>query len=672
MIRGAGTRTAVLLAALVSAGFLAALLAATRGRFVPPITDLYVVCQYAKAMAEGHPFQYEPGAPPSTGATSLLHTALLAMGWASGFRGEGLVAFALLTGAALLAASAAIAARLGERLAGPREGALAGALVALGGPVAWGCLYGSDIALFLFLATCLFERLVATWDEPAATSAVVAAFLLVLARPEGLPIAIVLGVVWLVRGGRVRALAPAAGGLAILVLNRALTGSWVGSSGAEKSLFATYGVREGAALLAEYAVDVVRGLLLGFYPSQAPVGLARGWAALAFPPLGLVFVLVALVRSGTAVRLWAGLVAGVCALAAPNVFLGVHFNRYLLWAYPSLLVLVAVGLGRALEPRLFRATAAVFLALGALSTLRFALLNAEMAGGIARRDLEAARFIASELPPGVAIANAATSVEYLTGHRSVNLHGVTTPAFFGGRTAEREASTLEGLGRLGAAERPGLLLTSEKAQAAQATLRALADGPPLFRTTSLSDDELLLHRTRWSAFDAASEPRLEATREALVGRTEVDRLNVGDPLDEARHAYACDTRLGDLVLRAAARVEADADGAVVADAGRAILGAESFRLRHAPGRDVVLVLRTAREIEATVWQASGVTRHVLSFEAARLSLRAGGRVAASAEFRPRDGWDEVVLLVPGDRLTGSDTAFEVSGRFASFRYWAYQ
>jgi len=194
-----GTRTPILLAALVSAVFLAFLLSATGGHFVPPVTDLYVVCQYAKAIAEGHAFHYNPGEPASTGATSLLHTAILALAHGVGFRGEALVAFAVGLGIVLFVASVALATRLATRMAGPREGILAGCLVALGAPVAWGFLYGSDIALFLFLALWLFERLVATW-EGTIGSAALAACLLALARPEGLPIALILALAWWRRG----------------------------------------------------------------------------------------------------------------------------------------------------------------------------------------------------------------------------------------------------------------------------------------------------------------------------------------------------------------------------------------------------------------------------------------------------------------------------------------
>ncbi len=671
MSRGAGTRSAVLLSLLVSAAFLAALLHATGGRFVPSVADLYVVCQYARAMAEGHPFRYHAGEPPSTGATSLLHTAWLAFGWKIGFRGEALVAFAVASAVALFSVTCALASRLGARLAGDDAGRLAGALVALGGPVAWGFLYASDIALFLCLGTWLFERLVATWGTPGAPSALLAAALLALARPEGLPIALVLGGVWLSRGGGVRSLLPAAVGVGVVALNRALTGSWLSSSAADKSLFSAYGIDGGLALLAEYVVDVTRGLLLGFYPSQAPVGLARGWASLAFPPLGLVFVLLALMRSGTAVRLWAGLLTFVWLLGAPNLFLGVHFNRYLLWAFPSLLVLVAVGLVRGLGPRGFRWAAGVALVLGAASTLRFALLNAEMAGALARRELEAARFIAASVPETATIANAATSVEYLTGRRSVNLHGVTTPAFFGGRAAEREASMLEALARLPVPERPGYLLSSERTQDSQASLRALASGPALFRSMSLSDDELLLFATRFDAVDAAAGLRSPELLQSLAGLREIDRLNVGDLRDEAAHEYRCLSRLGDLQLFAGVRVEPDAGGAALADAGRPVLGSESFRLRHAPG-DLILVLRTAPSLQAPVWRASGATLHALAFDRVRLAVVAGGREALRVEFEPRRAWDERAFRIPAALLHDGATRFELRGRFASFRYWAFQ
>lgn len=682
------------LAAAVVLLFLASLLAATQGHFVPQVADLYVVCQYAKAMAEGHPFRYNAGEAPSTGATSLLHTAWLALGHAAGLRGEGLVAFAVLSGAAFYVASLLLARRAGALLGGEREGRLAAGLVALGGPVVWGFLYGADVALAMLLALWLFERLLSEWGAGTIAWGALAGCLLALTRPEALLAGIVLGVAWSLgpdglRGAR-RALAwlPAAAGMAVAVLYRSLTGSWGGSSVADKALTANYSLADSAALVTEYLADVLRGLLLGFYPSQTPVGFARGWAPFFFPPLGLLLVLLALVlppeRLKAPLRIWGLIVSGVWLVAAPSMFMGVHFNRYLLWAVPSLLVLSAVGLGRltrllsrddpALESRLFSAGAGLLLVSGLLATLRFAALYGDMAGELNRRDLAAARWIATNLPPGVSMANLATSVEYLTGHRNLNLHGVTSPAFFGDRTAEREAAVFEGLARLPAAERPAYLITTVSNQESLATLPLLVDGPPLFRTSSFSD-EILIHRMSYDLVGKNGRLFLPASLEATRGKTEVDRLNVCDSRDEAAHGYEFESLLGNLRLHGTARVAAytaPAPPETVVDGGRAILGHESFWVRTHPGRELTIVLRTADSVDAGVYRAAGSGSLSLTVAEAGLVLRVDDEIVSRVAIRPGAGWHEAVFRVPGHLLRSERTHLELTGRYASFYYWFFQ
>jgi hypothetical protein len=662
------------------------MLLATRGQFVPQVVDLYLVCQYARAMAEGHPFQYNAGEAATTGATSLLHTGLLAAAHRAGIRGEGLIAFAILSGAAFYVATVKMARDVGILLGGRREGWLAGGLVALGGPVVWGFLYGADIALFMFLTMWLLRSLLTAWPSgrfgPVAAPAVLAA----LTRPEGLPLAIlVAGGWWLGPGRRARgaeAVLPwvaVLAGVLVLANNRVLTGSWVGTSLADKSLFANFGIAAGIGIVAEYGVDVIRGLLLGFYPSSANIGFNRGWAALCFPPLGLLLIGAAALRrhpSTPAVRLWLLATAALFALVSPNMFLGVHFNRYILWAFPTLLALVAAGTGAlaraaggARDRAVFNGVAALFLVLGGLATLRFAALYGEMAGEIHRRDLAAARWIARSLPPGTAIANVATSVEYLTGHRSVNLHGVTSPAFLGSRAGEREAGMLEGLARL--SDRPPYLITTTGSQEGSALLREVVDGAPLFRTTSFGD-EIEVYRTRYDVLGAAAHPHLPRTAQAVGARTEVDRLNVCDPADEAAHGYRFDSRLGNLRLHGTATVDEYAGGARVADAGRAILGSESFEVTAAPGKDLLIVMRTAQVVPVNVLRPGGGRAEPLQFVEWELDVLADERPAAHARFRPAAGWDEAVIVVPGAALTRPRTRVTINGRYAAYRYWFYQ
>jgi hypothetical protein len=677
-------------AAVVALLFVASMLYATRGQFVPQVVDLYLVCQYARAMAEGHPFQYNAGEAATTGATSLLHTGILAAAHRVGFRGEGLIAFAILSGAALFVWTVKMARDIGRLLGGVREGWLAGGLVAVGGPVVWGFLYGADVALFMFLATWLLRSLIVGWPDARFAPAVAPTVLIALTRPEGLPLVVLVAAGWWLGPGRrargvERALpwAAAVAGVLVLVNNRAMTGSWVGTSIADKSLFANFGFPAAIGIAAEYGVDVIRGLLLGFYPSGAPIGFNRAWAALGFPPLGLLLVLAAAVRRhplAAPVRLWLIVTAAVFALVSPNMFLGVHFNRYLLWAFPTLLALVAVGTGvvaRAVGPdrerAVFITAAGLFLVLGGLSTLRFAALYGDMAGEIERRDLAAARWITRSLPRGTAMANAATSIEYLTGHRNVNLHGVTSPAFLGTRAGEREAGMLEGLGRLDPGSRPAYLITTTSTQEASPILRELAPGPPLFRTTSFGD-EIEIHATRYAALDAAAAPRAPATAAAIAGRMEVDRLNVCDPVDEAAHGYAFHSALSNLLLHGTARVDRYGAGEpVVADAGRGIVGGETFEVATTPGRDLVIVMRTAQVVPVALLRAGGSGTEPLQFVEAEIDVTADDRKAAHARIRAAaEGWDEAVIAVPATVITRTRTTIRMTGRYAAYRYWFFQ
>jgi hypothetical protein len=325
----------------------------------------------------------------------------------------------------------------------------------------------------------------------------------------------------------------------------------------------------------------------------------------------------------------------------------------------------------------FRAGAGLMLVSGTLATLRFAALYGDMAGELNRRDLAAARWIATNLPQGATLANLATSVEYLTGHRNVNLHGVTSPAFFGGRTAEREAAVFEGLARIPAAERPEYLITtvSSPSQETLGTLPLLVDGPPLFRTSSFSD-EILIHRMRYDLVGANARMYLPATLEATAGKTEVDRLNIGDSQDETLHGYEFQSRLGNLRLHGAARIAAyaapGAPSETVVDGGRAILGHEAFWVRVQPGRELVIVLRTADSVDANVYRAAGSGTLSLAVAEAGLELRVDDAIASRPVIRPIPGWHEAVLRVPGNMLGGERARLELTGRYASFYFWFFQ
>src|SRR5512145_661208 len=91
------------LAGVVFLAYVCASLTAGRGEPVMPLDDVYIHFQYAKQIAAGQPYVYNPGLPPSSGATSFLYPYLLAVGYLLGFQGLNLGLWAMGLGALALA-----------------------------------------------------------------------------------------------------------------------------------------------------------------------------------------------------------------------------------------------------------------------------------------------------------------------------------------------------------------------------------------------------------------------------------------------------------------------------------------------------------------------------------------------------------------------------------------
>ena len=199
------------------------------------------------------------------------------------------------------------------------------------------------------------------------------------------------------------------------------------------------------------------------------------------------------------------MVAVLFALVTPNVFLGAQFQRYVLWAFPGLLALAAAGLGQATtwairdpgrERAAFRGVAVVWVAPGrARPRCDSRPCTARSPATSTAATWPPRSGSARTCPPGTAMANLATSVEYLTGHRNLNLHGVTAPDFFGDHAAEREADAFEGLRRL-----------APPRAAALPHHHRLRPGP------------LPHHAASWSAGPRSSAPPASATRSRSTGR----------------------------------------------------------------------------------------------------------------------------------------------------------
>jgi arabinofuranosyltransferase len=149
-------------------------LAGTRGF---PLDDSWIHLHFARNLAEGAGFSYNPGVPLA-GSTAPLWTLILAAVFWLG--GEGVVG-AKIVGTGLAAGVALLTWRLALAWTGSRGLALlAGAGLGSSGPLLWGALSGMEVTLAALLVTAAL--LAHTWSRPWVTGALLA--LATLARPE--------------------------------------------------------------------------------------------------------------------------------------------------------------------------------------------------------------------------------------------------------------------------------------------------------------------------------------------------------------------------------------------------------------------------------------------------------------------------------------------------------
>ncbi len=87
--------------------------------------------------------------------------------------------------------------------------------------------------------------------------------------------------------------------------------------------------------------------------------------------------------------------------------------------------------------------------------------------------------------------------------------------------------------------------------------------------------------------------------------------------------------------------------ATLADAGRLIVGGESFRVRTRGGRDLVVVLRSRTPpVTARALRAQGGLAVPVEVPEMGIVVRAGGREVARLALPNRPGWNEHVFRVP--------------------------
>jgi hypothetical protein len=384
-----------------------------------PLDDSWIHLHFARNLAEGAGFAYNPGRPVA-GSTAPLWTLLLAAG---ALAAGATVAMTKVVGVAAALAAALLTRRAAVAWGAPPKVALAAGLALLWtGPVAWGALSGMEVTLASALVAAALLAHATGRDVAAAALASLAA----AARPE----AALLLPFLLLAGGR----APAR--LAAYVLAPLVVGA---------PLVAFSCRTVGAPYPATAAAKVEGGLLGWLGGVREPVGvtlLERPWAFLMEWAgwLWSVHLLLPLTLAPAIVLVWrcAGRRAGLVTLALLAHPLGMALlapyrgpafqeGRYSIHLLPLALVAVAAGLGPCLG-RWRRAVTLVWLVVALWTLGPAAERYAWGVQNIEAMQVALGRWLGAHTPPTARLAvNDIGAIAFFSRREVVDLMGLVTP-----------------------------------------------------------------------------------------------------------------------------------------------------------------------------------------------------------------------------------------------------
>jgi hypothetical protein len=619
-----------------------------------PVDDTYIHLQYARGIANGHPFQYHWGDGYSTGCTSPLYVALLSVFFVAGMDGLELVPATIALGGVWLFLSMLLLLRLGKQLHNATAGRVAAALWGTWG-FTWYCMHcGMETGLWVVMILALLSGFI-SWTRQGNLvprwHLLLLASLVPLTRPEGIVLLGVLGLVALHRiavkrpwrawpvpmGAWSLALLPAA---AYYLTNRLLTGT-----------FSTAGMTSKSLLHAPYMWPTQR---LGRYAEQLfesaqhfLVGEDPLFLSLAITLPGLAALGAMAMRERERKISGPFLVLGLWTLLL-LLFASGHYIRIARWEryYLPFFLFITLGAGFALTwiARAFRrpwfapAAALVLVFYQGDSTVRWVKQYAADLTTIHDKQASAA-LAAKAMPKGTRLLVCdAGAIPYLSGKWTFDLVGLTSPVSYN-YFRNGVGSRFELFERLPKAKRPTHIA------AYGFCLWHGAEGT----TLSMHRDMMIAELAEKDA-ETGHVPLTQ-----YAGWKVADRVDIADLHSEAEHGYTQSFRgsITDNIVHRD-RPPGEVELPVVADGGRLVTQRHDMTFKAKAGKALKVVARFTVGLNV------------------RLRLDVNGQAfPVKLDATAIQQWREITVEVPASRVKADNTFSVRTTNGAAFHAYHY-
>lgn len=615
-------------------------LVASDGSLVMPLDDTYIHFQYARQMANGEPFVYNPGDEATSGATSFLYGPLLALGYVWGLKGLQLSYWAISLGVLSFLGSGWLVYRLTLSGLSKTEdfknlGIFAplrvvsfgiSTLFLLNGAFTWAALSGMETSLVIF------TTLLTLWafHQDKKYLAITGAIFTTLLRPEGAIIAAGLSITLLWNNFKQKKfkhwqwyLLPI---LAITVqptTNLLLTGSPSASGNAAKSLLynSTIPLTERFQATGDNFTTLWQELIIGHNPVDG------AYLPSSICLLALLTISISLGQSWKTKKINSGTLAGVWILGLSLAIATLdtafwHFKRYQLPIMALMLPLAGwalIWLTQNLSRKSWQAIPAgltIGLVLtSTITTLDYTRRYHDNIYVVKNQQIAMANWIDNHLPKDTRIGvHDVGVVRYIGDRATYDMVGLTTE---GVATAWRQGPGTIYDTMAGHEHRPEYFAVYHDIQGLPFLAEAGVFGKELERftiplpenTVASATSTQIVSKADWTTIEDSRLPRQNSTLAAigdftLLHEIDVANLNEDDTTSEEHYNYEW---LNDktpegfaTAVRRLPYAACESEPCTITDGGRIINGQERFVFDTHDGQEYLVVLRVHAAGRATL------------------------------------------------------------------------
>lgn len=660
-----------------------------------PLDDPFIFFQYARNMADGHFFKYNIEDKPTTGVTSLLWQILLCFGFILGFHEMKIIYWSLFLSLIILILSGISAYLIGKRLVSHHLGIIASLIVLLNGPFLWAVFSGMDTGLFGMLILLSFlSFLTRNFILFSLSSS-----LMVISRPEGFILYfpclfILLFNQMLLPKNEKASIAqiplffiPMIVGGFWFFLNFIFTGSpsfntMVAKSAITRSDFSFF---DDLAASIRYFFFFLKEVFSGFAGDYIQVLNANsGYPAVYFPPFALFFfVLAVFVRSIQEIKtkrlgpyflafLW--FFGGILITSIMRPSEHAHWHRYVIPYYPLFLVITVIGiyhLSQAFQTykdEAFLGISIFFILFSILTTIYFGIAYGKNSKDIYLQQIEAGKWVSANIPKESIIAlNDAGAIKYISQRYCIDLVGLCYPKIARSSTSVEggNAPLYEFLEKL--EKKPDYFIIYPSWFAfGNNILGSEIASFPLYEPTiaGAGSDPKKVYKADYKWLNTGDDIKLQSTKEAVKGKTLVDKIDIADIESEIKHSYKnfpAEPGLSKHTFVTYASYSEE-PSIIVSDGGRITTGKEIFKIKTIPNKDLTIITRATSPFSIGVY--------IDNTPAAWWRNTKGSQETSL--------WYEPMITIPGNFIKNSETEVKLEvvdkhrASYFTTYYWFFQ